>query len=164
MTRTALLVLCVVACSKGKSDEELRAMLEEQRPLELPLPTSTGEHLQMAPVIIVTKSEISYQGELMAQVDDVVKNPRALDPLAHKLQAASAVIAFDLVTGRAPPELVQACHDAVQNIRPMSGNICPAGLAILQADQATDMRVVNAVVNTARAAGFDNLLFAVKSK
>jgi hypothetical protein len=162
MLRTALLVLCVVACSKGKSDEELRAMLEEQRPLELP--PSDGTSLQQAPVIIVTKSEISYQGELMAQVDDVIKNPRALDPLAHKLQAASAVIAFDLVTGRAPPELVQACHDAAKNIRPMSGNICPAGLAILQADQATDMRVVNAVVNTARAAGFDNLLFAVKSK
>jgi hypothetical protein len=164
MLRTALLVLCVVACSKGKSDEELLAELTEQKPLELPLPTSTGEHLQMAPVIIVTKSEISYQGELMAQVDDVVRDTHALDTLARALNAAAVKITYDLVTGKTPPELVQACHDTVRNIRPMQGTMCPAGLAILQADQATDMRVVNAVVNTARAAGFDNLLFAVKSK
>jgi hypothetical protein len=65
--------------------------------------------------------------------------------------------------GRFPPELVQACHDANLGIR-ASGSICPAGLAILQADQAVDMRVVNAIVDTARRAGYDNLLFAVKNK
>jgi biopolymer transport protein ExbD len=37
-------------------------------------------------------------------------------------------------------------------------------LAILQADETTDVRLINKIVNTAKAAGFDNLLFAVKNK
>jgi hypothetical protein len=160
MLRWAALVVCLAACSKGQPDD--LAKLEEQRPLELP--PSDGTSLQRAPVIIVTRTEVSYQGELMASVDDVVKDPAALKPLADALHVAAAVTAFDLVTGRGEPELVQACHDAVRGIRPWQGTICPAGLAILQADQSTDMRVVNAVVNTARRAGYDNLLFAVKSK
>lgn len=162
MIRTALLVLCVVACSKGKSDEELLAELTEQKPLDLP--PSDGTALQRAPVIIVTRTEISYQGRLMATVDDVVEDRRALEPLVNTLHVAAAVTAYQLVMGWFPPALVQACHDAERGIRPTMGTICPAGLAILQADESTDMRVVNAVVNTARRAGYDNLLFAVKSK
>jgi hypothetical protein len=42
--------------------------------------------------------------------------------------------------------------------------VCPEGLAILQADEGTDTRIINKVVLTAKAAGFDNLLFAVKNK
>jgi hypothetical protein len=42
--------------------------------------------------------------------------------------------------------------------------MCPEGLAILQADQGTDVRMINKVVNTSKVAGFDNLLFAVKNK
>jgi tRNA G18 (ribose-2'-O)-methylase SpoU len=37
-------------------------------------------------------------------------------------------------------------------------------LAILQADESTDMHVISTIVRTAKAAGFDNLLFAVKNK
>jgi biopolymer transport protein ExbD len=38
------------------------------------------------------------------------------------------------------------------------------GVVILQADASTDARVVNRIVNTAKSAGFDNVMFAVKSK
>ena len=38
------------------------------------------------------------------------------------------------------------------------------GLVILQADQSIDARVINRIVTTAKAAGFDNLLFAVKKQ
>jgi biopolymer transport protein ExbD len=38
------------------------------------------------------------------------------------------------------------------------------GMAILQADQQTDMRVISRVVETLKHAGYDNVLFAVKSK
>ena len=37
-------------------------------------------------------------------------------------------------------------------------------LAILQADLTTDVRVINKIVNTAKAAGFDHLLFAANKK
>ena len=62
------------------------------------------------------------------------------------------------------PDLAKACDDAKNNIRPQPGKICPDGLAILQADESTDARLINKIVNTAKAAGFDNLLFAVKNK
>ena len=45
-----------------------------------------------------------------------------------------------------------------------SGAVLMDGLAILQADETTDARLINKIVNTAKAAGFDNLLFAVKNK
>ena len=40
----------------------------------------------------------------------------------------------------------------------------PAAMAILQADQDTPMNVMNRVVQTVKAAGYSNLLFAVKNK
>ena len=66
--------------------------------------------------------------------------------------------------GKLPKDLAKACDDAKNNIRPQPGEICPDGLAILQADETTDARLINKIVNTAKAAGFDNLLFAVKNK
>ena len=53
---------------------------------------------------------------------------------------------------------------AKNNIRPEPGKVCPDGLAILQADESTDVRLINKIVVTAKAAGFNNLLFAVKNK
>lgn len=38
------------------------------------------------------------------------------------------------------------------------------GLLILQADQSTPATLINRIVVTAKGAGFDNLLFAVKNK
>ena len=38
------------------------------------------------------------------------------------------------------------------------------GMVSLQADQQTDSRVISRVVETLKHAGYDNVLFAVKSK
>lgn len=141
------------------SPEEVRKLEE---PLPLPAPT-TKETLQQAPVIIVTRTEITYQGQFVASVDAVAKDPKALKPLADILHTASERIKHDLATGGFPPELVRACDDAEHGIRPMPGQICPLGLAILQADESTDMRVINALLHTAKDTGFDNVLFAVKN-
>jgi hypothetical protein len=136
--------------------------LEEE--ITLPPPPDPKTTLQQAPVIIVTKTEVSYQGQPLVSVDAVIKDPAALKPLADALHAADARIKHDLATGAAPANVVKDCEDAKRGIRPLPGNICPIGLAILQADESTDMRVVNAVIHTGKAAGFDNVLFAVKNK
>jgi hypothetical protein len=60
--------------------------------------------------------------------------------------------------------LLESCEKAKAGGRAKDGEICPDGLAILQADKETDVRVINKLVNTAKVAGFDNLLFAVKNK
>lgn len=141
-------------------------LLQAQKGLELPMAESR-DTLQLAPVIIVTKSEISYQGQLVATTESVLRDDSPtfkIDALYERLDAAAKKIKEEVGLGKMPKDLAKACEEAKQNIRPTAGRICPDGLAILQADQTTDVRLINKIVNTAKAAGFDNLLFAVKNK
>ncbi len=141
-------------------------LLVAQRGLELPIAESK-QQLQMAPVIIVTKSEITYQGQLVSTVEAALRDDSPsfkIDALYERLDAAAKAIKEDVGMGKFPKDLAKACDDAKNNIRPEPGKICPDGLAILQADESTDARLINKIVNTAKAAGFDNLLFAVKNK
>jgi biopolymer transport protein ExbD len=141
-------------------------LLQAQKGLDLPIADS-HDTLQQAPVIIVTKTEITYQGQLVATVDSVLRDDSPtfkIDALFERLDAAAKKIKEDVGMGKLPKDLAKACEDAKQNIRPQPGKICPDGLAILQADESTDVRLINKIVNTAKAAGFDNLLFAVKNK
>jgi biopolymer transport protein ExbD len=141
-------------------------LLQAQKGLDLPIADSK-ETLQLAPVIIVTKSEITYQGQLVATVESALRDDSPtfkIDALFERLDAASKKIKEDVGMGKLPKDLAKACDDAKNNIRPQPGKICPDGLAILQADESTDARLINKIVNTAKAAGFDNLLFAVKNK
>lgn len=141
-------------------------LLVAQRGLDLPVAESK-QTLQLAPVIIVTKSEITYQGQLVSTVDAALRDDSPtfkIDALFERLDAAGKQIKEDVGMGKLPKDLAKACDDAKNNIRPQPGKICPDGLAILQADESTDARLINKIVNTAKAAGFDNLLFAVKNK
>jgi biopolymer transport protein ExbD len=141
-------------------------LLQAVKGLELPI-AQAHETLQQAPVIIVTKSEITYQGQLVATVDSVMRDDSPtfkIDALFERLDAAAKKIREDVAYGRQAKDLLKSCEDAKQNIRPAPGKICPDGLAILQADESTDGQLINKIVNTAKAAGFDNLLFAVKNK
>jgi biopolymer transport protein ExbD len=146
------------------------ALLQAQKGLDLPIAQSK-ETLQEAPVIIVTKSEITVivgrNGQLVTTIDAVLRDDSPtfkIDALFERLDAASKKIKEEVSTGKISKDLQKACEEAKNNIRPQPGKICPDGLAILQADESTDVRVVNKIVNTAKAAGFDNLLFAVKNK
>jgi hypothetical protein len=88
-----------------------------------------------------------------------------IDALFERLDSAAKKIKEDVGMGRNyDKRLLEACEKAKQNIRPEPGKVCPDGLAILQADESTDARLINKIVVTAKAAGFDNLLFAVKNK
>ncbi|HEU0032177.1 MAG TPA: biopolymer transporter ExbD [Kofleriaceae bacterium] len=142
------------------------ALLQAQKGLDLPIAESK-DTLQLAPVIIVTKSEITYQGQMIATVESVLRDDSPtfkIDALFERLDAASKKIKEEVGMNKLPRDLQKSCEDAKNNIKPVPGKICPDGLAILQADEGTDVRLVNKIVNTAKAAGFDNLLFAVKSK
>jgi biopolymer transport protein ExbD len=141
-------------------------LLQAQKGLELPIAESR-DTLQQAPVIIVTRSEITYQGQLVATTESVLRDDSPtfkIDALYERLDAAAKKIKEDVGLGKMPKNLAKACEEAKQGIRPTPGHICPDGLAILQADESTDVRLINKIVNTAKAAGFDNLLFAVKNK
>src|SRR6185295_14316624 len=140
-------------------------LLQAQKGLELPIADRRAT-LQQAPVIIVTKSEITYQGQLVATVESVMRDDSPtfkIDALFERLDAAARKIKEEVGSGKQARDLIKACEDVKANIRPAPGKtLCPEGLAILQADESTDARLINKIVNTAKAAGFDNLLFAVK--
>lgn len=141
-------------------------LLQAQKGLELPIAESK-DTLQLAPVIQVTRSEIVYQGQLVATTESVLRDDSPtfkIDALYERLDAAAKKIKEDVGLGKLPKDLAKACEEAKQGIRPQPGRICPDGLVILQADESTDVRLINKIVNTAKAAGFDNLLFAVKNK
>ncbi len=142
-------------------------LLQAQKGLELPLAQSK-ETLQLAPVIIVTRNEITYQGQLVATTESVLRDDSPtfkIDALFERLDSAAKKIKEDVGMGRNyDKQLLEACEKAKNDIRPEPGRICPDGLAILQADESTDARLINKIVVTAKAAGFDNLLFAVKNK
>lgn len=141
-------------------------LLQAQKGLDLPI-ADRRDTLQQAPVIIVTKSEITYQGQLVATTDSVLRDDSPtfkIDALYERLDASAKKIKEDVLMGKLPRDLAKACDDAKQRIRATPGQFCPDGLAILQADESSDVRLINKIVNTAKLAGFDNLLFAVKNK
>ena len=141
-------------------------LLQAQKGLDLPI-ADRRDTLQEAPVIIVTKNEITYQGQLVATTESVLSDDSPsfkIDALHERLAASAQKIQQDVALGKLPRDLVKACEDAKQNLRATPGRYCPERLAILQADEASDARLINKIVNTAKLAGFDNLLFAVKNK
>jgi len=158
MTILVAFLLMVFSASK---------LLQVQAGLELPKTDGNKGALQDAPVIIVTKSDITFNGEMIATTESVLRDDSPtfkIDALFERLDAAAKKIKEEVGLGKISEDLKKACEDAKQNVRPQPGHVCPDGLAILEADESTDTRIVNKVVVTAKAAGFDNLLFAVKNK
>ena len=77
-------------------------LLQAQKGLELPIAESR-DTLQIAPVIIVTKDQISFQGEGLATVDSVLRDDSPtfkIDALYEKLQAKATEIKADIDGGK----------------------------------------------------------------
>lgn len=87
--------------------------------------------LASAPVIVVTRTEISVAGK-----------------------ASITVAEAAALTGHSIPALATTLGKPKDKY----------ATAILQADESITMKVINLVVNTAKSAGYDNILFAVKNK
>src|SRR3954453_19051520 len=100
-------------------------MLHPQKVLDRPMADSHGT-LQQAPVIIVTKSQITYQGQLVATTESVLRDDSPtfkIDALYERLDAAAKKIKEDVGMGRYDKKLQKACEDAKQQIRPQPGFI-----------------------------------------
>ena len=144
-------------------------ILQAQKGLDLPTADSK-DILQTAPIIVLTSTEITYQGQLIATVASVLQDDSPnmmIDALHDRLQEAANSIADDVKAGKLSNDAKDSCELLKNGQRPAPGSqkdLCPLGLAIVQGDQNTDARLINKVVRTAKSAGFDNLLFAIKNK
>lgn len=159
----------------GASGEILRA----HGGLQLPLATQKAE-LQKAPIILVSETSvavlISDDNSAMpimkdvAAVQSLIDNPPAtlkIDALHEILKATYDNIKGNIASDRGiTKEEKAACEREQQGLPPVSKGgrtvLCPDGLAVVQADKNTDARIISMVVNTARQAGFEKLLFAIK--
>jgi biopolymer transport protein ExbD len=149
--------LLIVFSSSGE-------LLKAQKGLELPEAVSK-DTLQEAPIIIITKTDVSFMGTQVATIDSLLRDETPtlkIEALFERLQAVGKKRREEISLGR-DKRAKKACDDLKAGIVD-PGNLCPEGLAILQADKEVDARVITMVVTTAKYAEFDNLLFAVKNK
>ena len=144
-------------------------LIQAQKGVELPkVGADRKDVLQSAPVIIISKTDLSFQGAPVATVESLLRedNPSLkIEALFEKMQAFAKKRQeeIDLPSNESDRRARKLCEEAKQGIVDKN-NLCPIGLAILQADKDTDARLINMVVTTAKYAEFDNLLFAVKNK
>lgn len=139
-------------------------LLKAQKNLELP-EAGRKDVLQAAPIITITKSDLSFQGNRIADIDSLLRDDTPtmkIEALFERLQAVGKKRREEISLGR-DKKAKKACDDLKAGIVDPE-NLCPEGLAILQADKETDARIITMVVVTAKYAEFDNLLFAVKNK
>lgn len=154
-------------------------ILQAQKGLELPVALQKAQ-LQSAPIIIVSGTQVSViiqedksampQTKDVATVQSLLDNPPPtlkIDSLHEILKATYDTIHNNIAAERGyGKDELQACKREAEGLPPVEKGgqklLCPDGLAIVQADKATDARIINMVINTARSAGFEKLLFAVK--
>jgi len=157
---TMTILVCFLLMVFSTSGELLKA----QKGLELPEAVSK-DALQEAPIIVITKSEVSFMGTQVATIDSLLRDETPtlkIEALFERMQAVGKKRREEISLGR-DKRAKKACDDLKAGIID-PGNLCPEGLAILQADKEVDARVITMVVTTAKYAEFDNLLFAVKNK
>ena len=144
-------------------------LIQAQKGVELPkVGPDRKDVLQSAPVIIVSKSDLSFQGAPVATIESLLRedNPSLrIEALFEKMSAFAKKRQeeIDLPANESDRRARKACEQSKQGIVDKN-NLCPIGLAILQADKETDARIISMIVTTAKYAEFDNLLFAVKNK
>jgi hypothetical protein len=130
----------------------------------LTLPDATNESpLRRAPVIIVTRDAVTFDGEEVARTraleEDAPTEVRILD-LYDRLEEERARFRRDF--SNLPAIEQERC---AREGRPIDPNeMCLDGLLILQADRETSARVLNRIVMTAYAVEYDNILFAVNRR
>jgi len=157
---TMTILVCFLLMVFSSTGELLKA----QKGLELPDAISK-DVLQEAPIIIITKTDVSLMGTQVATVDSLLRDGTPtlkIEALFERMQAVGKKRREEISLGR-DKKAKKACDDLRAGIVDRD-NLCPEGLAILQADKEVDARIITMVVTTAKYAEFDNLLFAVKNK
>ena len=137
-------------------------LLSAQRGLQLPEATNK-DRLRKAPVVIVTRDAVTFQGEEMADPNTLEEDPSSEVKIIElydrlKQERTAFRMNFDSL-----PELEKercAREGPPKNPR----DTCLDGLLILQADQDTSAKVINRVIMTAYSVEYQNIMFAVNRR
>ena len=139
------------------------SLISAQRGLVLPNATNKDK-LQRAPIIIVTRDTITFNGQRVGDVQQINQDQgvewkivELYDRLRQE-KTSFRMTGFDKLS----PEEKEDCQNPQPNPKP--GHICLDGLLILQADRDTPTKVLNRILKTAYAAEYPNIMFAVNRR
>lgn len=153
------ILVCFLLMTFSASGE----LISAQRGLSLPNATNK-DALKSAPVIVITRDAITFQGDPMAVVAEIERDASMewkIIELYDRLRQEKT--AFKLSGfGSLPDHERDYCENPRPDPRP--DEICLDGLVILQADRDTSAKVLNRVIKTAYAAEYPNILFAVNPR
>lgn len=140
-------------------------LITAQRGLTLPDGLNDKE-LRKAPVVIITRDSITFQGEHMASVRNIVDDTSAewkILKLYDRLKAEKTL--FKLSYADLPELEKERCRaEAAGLVAKDAKNMCLDGLLVLQADQNTSAKILNRVLATAKAAEYPKILFAINHR
>jgi biopolymer transport protein ExbD len=135
-------------------------LLVQQPGLELPAARQQDD-IQRAPVITISQQAITFNNQHIAETLSVLND----DSPNWKVVELFEKMKFEHNRFRAkfddlPDSEKQRCLEP----NPDDKLKCLDGLAILQADKGVAAKVINRVLKTANAAGYNNIMFAVKRR
>jgi biopolymer transport protein ExbD len=139
------------------------ALLAAQAGLKLP-DAARKAKLKKAPLIVVTRDDISFEGKGVARVADLQKTESLewkIIPLFDEMKAEQQKFGLN---GYDQLSDVERGYCENPKDKPKPEEVCLKGLVILQADRDTPIKVLNRVVKTAYAAEYVNIMFAVNRR
>ncbi len=136
------------------------SLISAQQGLELPDAINKGI-LKKAPIIIVTRDHVTYNGEAMAEVASLV-NEVSMEPkitnLFETLRSERLAFSKDNLND------IERDYCDKPRAKPKGNEVCLEGLLILQADKNTSAKVLNRLIKTAYLAEYPNIMFAVNRR
>ena len=131
----------------------------------LSLPNAVNKDiLKKAPIIIITRDHVTFQGEQIAIVSDLERETSLewkIVSLYDRLRLEKQAFITSGYNELNDKER-SYCEEEIPNRKPEE--ICLKGLLILQADKDTSAKVLNRVIKTAYAAEYPNIMFAVNQR
>lgn len=142
-------------------------LISAQRSLVLPNAVRALQ-LKRAPVIVVSRDAITFNGERMGDVSQIAQDQGMEWKIVELYDRLRQEKTQFLMSGmdKLPPEEQKYCTDPIPDTDPnwKPDMICLDGLLILQADKDTSAKVINRILKTAYAAEYPNVMFAVNRR
>lgn len=138
-------------------------LISVQRGMVLPNATRK-EELKKAPIIIVTRDSITFNGQPMGEVSAIMNDTSMeykIIELYDRLRAEKTAFMMGGLDKLSESEKAY-CQPGFVPKGP--AEICLNGLLIMQADRETNAKVINRILKTAYDAEYPNLMFAVNRR
>jgi biopolymer transport protein ExbD len=138
-------------------------LISVQRGLVLPNATRK-EELKKAPILIVTRDAITFNGQLMGNPTEIMNDTSMEYKIVQLYDRLRAEKQAFLAQGMDKLSEVERGYCENPPADPKPEQVCLNGLLILQADKGSQAKVINRILKTAYDAEYPNIMFAVNRR